>query len=172
MLTTDLSDSQKITVNNAAEHVDHSTLSSGLDLINTSGDAVFEQGDNFTIESAAIIFPESFTIWKKITSSSVYALPSIAIVLTGVNSHTVYPIEVLGPYAALRLPMENYELALNLFVNVVEMGIAEPFTISTSGLYDCPVSMLLAPSALNGKVLTVAPFIKVLHNKPMYTPVP
>lgn len=156
-----------ITVDNSVDYV--SPLPSPLvnvDFVNTNQKKTFAQADNFIIQSVAIILPEFYTVWKDPGIFLQNLLPSIAVILRGVSG-TTYQISVLGSYAAIRVPMENYETACNVFVDVTALGVNEAFTLRSVGIYDCPVSMRLSPAIFNGKEFAIVPYMKVLHNKPL-----
>jgi hypothetical protein len=134
-------------------------------LYNTDLKRTFIQGDNFIIQTAGIVFPENYTIWKDpFLGGSTGVIPSIGIYIRGAVSATVYPIDVLGAFKAIRIPMENFEYALNVFVDTVKMGVNENFYFETTGIFDSAISTKTAPSSFNSQNFAVVPFIKILHN--------
>ena len=133
----------------------------------------FKNGDSFSVLSIGIIFPESFTLAKQIADETLLFYRAT---LLGKTSGLDYNIYALGNYNAIYLPFENFEMALDVFVNVPDqvqvlhpaVKLNEDFSIETNLSGVVNISMLGVPSTLNGKVFTVRNFMKVLHNLPLY----
>jgi hypothetical protein len=142
-----------------------------LAFTNASGKKTFLKGDNFSILSMGFILPEAFTIWKDAAATP---LPSIFLIMKGLVSLNGYKIDAIVENVVL-LPMENYETAIDIFVDCskqVQFGVIpitylnENFTLSTDYTL-IKISMKSVPAALNTKVFPITPFLKIAHNYPM-----
>jgi len=161
------------TSNNAVQKVPALfPLAGDYTLANANAKKKFKNGDSFHILSAGLIIPESFTVWKDPSIS----IPLIGqlLYITGIST-AIYNIDVLGKYSVVFLPMENYEIALDVFVDTQNQVQALHPTVKlnedfylTSGLQFLQISMAGAPAALNGKSFILTPFFKILHNYPMF----
>lgn len=134
--------------------------------------AIFRRHDNFQVLSMGLILPDSFALSSMKESPYNEDSPSGALFLSIVKEDTVSPqyrIPNFGSYG-ISLPMENYEMPLGVFVNVVNIPMDDPFYIfgkyyTASGWPQ--VSMVNVPAAYNGLKLRATLFIKVLHNFPL-----
>jgi hypothetical protein len=173
ILTPDILECPVFVVNNAVDYIAPSipiAPPATYRMKNTSGAAIFTKGDSYRILSAGIIFPESFSIFKRAANS--YALPLLGLLTKGNPTNDVYYNPSFSG-AEIFIPMENFELVLDVFCNCEETyknGIRadnllkENFVI-TAYFGNIDVSMLGVPAALNGKTFYLVPFIKVLHNQ-------
>lgn len=164
------------TVNNAVNFVAVSVVPV-VDPTANNGEqlATFLNGDCFTILSAGFILPEAFTAWRNKADyvAPKLSLPRILIYLKGVTTGFYYSLNVFAADNVF-VPLENLETGLDVFVDVTQLLsntipphlLNENFTIQLS-VQPFNVSMIGAPGVLNGKVLTVLPFIKVAHNFPL-----
>jgi hypothetical protein len=166
---------QKFTVNTAVDYVATAfPAAPPLTLFNANGKGTFTNGDNFSILSAGIIFPEAFTPWKDPADLGILGLPVNNIFIKGASGD-FYHIDVIGDVDNLFLPMENFELNMDIFVkcknqeNIAHPGtfLNENFFLVTDNTNTIKVSMKGIPAALNGKVLSIQPFFKILHNLPL-----
>ena len=141
---------------------------------NASNAFRLKRGDSFSILSAGFILPEGFTQWRD-RGDVLSPLAQYSILLKGVSSGRIFDIDVLGMNRVLFMPLENYEIAVDIFCDVPKqktilapiIPLDEDFSIEAfiSPLY---ISMAGAPSALHGKHLIINSFLKILHNFPMY----
>ena len=161
-------------VNNLVDSVDSVAAAdpTKLQFTNASGEKTLLKGDNFSILSMGFILSEAFTVWK---AAAATPLPSIFLNMKGVTSLNAYKIDALGVENIIHIPMENYETALDLFVDCskqTQFGIIpitylnENFTLNTDYTL-IKISMAGVPAALNGKTFPITPFIKIAHNYPM-----
>lgn len=144
-----------------------------LTLRDGSARAKFQKGDNFSILSAGIVLPEAFTYYRPF-NIQFYGSPQIKLALKGDSSGLGYTLDVLGTGRALNVPMENYEFALDIFINTKNQKTLLPPTIYlnedfsiTYTITNGYVSMAGLPAALNGVSFAIIPFVKILHNKPL-----
>jgi len=162
------------TVNNLVDSVDSVAAAdiTKLSFLNASGEKTLLNGDNFSILSMGFILPEAFTIWK---SALTTPLPSIFLNMKGAVSLNTYKIDALGVENQIMIPMENYETALDIFVDCskqTQFGILPPvylnenFTLNTDYTL-IKISMANVPAGLNGKTFPITPFIKIVHNYTM-----
>jgi hypothetical protein len=132
----------------------------------------FQQADNFEVLSAGFAYPFSSQ-----RHFEVNGLPPLSIVILAKGKTTgyTYPFKNLGSNSGVNIPIENYDMSINIFMDVQNLPAqggnllnAEKFSIF-GGLIAASeyVSMVGVPSALNGLVLPIVPFIKVKHNFPL-----
>jgi hypothetical protein len=166
---------QKFTVNTAVDYV--ATAFPAVPpylLFNANGLASFINGDNFSILSAGLVFPESFTPWKDPADLGILGLPVDNIFIQGISAD-FYHIDVIGKVDNLFVPMENFELNTDVFVrckkqeNVAHPGtfLNENFYLVTDNSNTIKISMKNVPAAFNGKIFSITPFFKILHNFPL-----
>jgi hypothetical protein len=145
-------------------------------LINASAKNIFPAGDSFSILSAGLILPESFTIFKD-PAIATYQLISFRISLEGISTDE-YKIDIFGgANPNIFIPMENFELSLDMFLDVTKQANLTPppghlpfltenfkiwFTINS-----LQISMKNIPAAYNTKSYYISPFFKILHNYPL-----
>lgn len=135
--------------------------------VNGDDHSVFSANDHFTILSIGYVLPESFQLWR---NQAEMVIPSLDIYLKGNTDGFSYYLP--GAYREIKVPLDNFETAIDLFVNLkdtVKAGGGAPlldqkFSI-VIGLKNVAVSMVSQPSAYNGKTMVIIPFVKVLHNQ-------
>lgn len=137
-----------------------------------SGASNFARGDNFTLLSVGYFIPERFVLHNYMTTGTSDDTTPI-IQLQGWPLGAGIPISLfnVGVNGGIRLPMPNYEFSMGVFVDVEANNFVQPtfqltsvFPLISGG--DSPqVSMVDVPAALNGLVIRIIPFIKVLHNQ-------
>jgi len=161
-------------VNNAVDFVTPTNPAVPNDkLYNASSKDVFQNGDSFSLLSAGIILPEAFTFWKD-PAALALALPVISLFCFGATTGLGYTIDSLGKKQTFFIPMENYEIALDVFVDsrkqtqilAPTVTLNENFSLK-SALANVKISMQNIPAALNGKTFILVPFFKILHNFPL-----
>jgi hypothetical protein len=146
-------------------------------LVSGGGKKRFTAGDNFTVLSAGYVLPESFGMAKAPVNTH-QAAPALAI---GIQAYTGGSIYFLPNFQVdgVQLPLENYEIPLNIFVDVMNIsdGVGgypfrtTKFNLPTyllgldaqNNLYP-QVSMVGVPAILNGTVQNAILFVKILHN--------
>lgn len=133
-------------------------------LVDGDGNAWLHAKDNFLVLSVGITLPYLFGFADRCPCVQLGWIDSIG--GTGVFS--------LGALdGRLRLPLENYELAMNtvLAYPVPSNSIKLYLNIHGEG-YDpntnIRISMINAPAALNGVTLPVTAWMKIVHNDRMY----
>jgi hypothetical protein len=158
-----------ITVNNAVNKV-AITYAGGSDptLINGYGQSTFARGDNFIVLSIGIVLPLSFQLHRQ---NDVAASPLI-LSFYGKALAKLYYFREFNPGGAgyVALPMENYETSLGVFVDIQNQDVNtgsyiknSVFTLQYGIAGTSNVSMSGVPTALNGTVQRLVPFVKVLH---------
>lgn len=178
ILSTQIQNGAQFTVNTAVNSVDlvpsfpgnPQTLFAGSGTVGGGGN-LFSEGDNFTILSAGYHMPENFVMAQyEIAGGGEYPFPIMFLRGAVTGGGPILPITQFGNNGNLRFPFENYEMSLNTFVDPVKRGlVGGDFELQilfplTSGADSPQVSMINVPAALNGVVIYVTPFIKVLHN--------
>lgn len=175
IITVQRDKSQYFTVNNAAAagYIDLlEPAAPDYTLSNPIGRKRFREGDAFSILSSGIIIPEFFQVWKQADLIGLQPLLINKLLLKGLSG-VYYKIDVLGTDSDYYLPMENYELSLDIFVDLPKQlspaGVpcTEAFNLLTYKS-DALISMQMVPAAYNGKKFLFSPFFKILHNFPMY----
>jgi hypothetical protein len=164
------------TVNNAAVggYVGVNNGVATTNLENAYAKNIFSKGDSFTVLSAGLIIPESFTLWKD-PALNFSSLPKTNLSPFGLVSSSLYNFPNFQSSLQF-LPMENYECAMDVFFDCssavpivgVQTLLTENFNlvcnVATVNLF---ISMAGVPAALNGKVYQVVPFYKILHTLPL-----
>ena len=133
----------------------------------------FQQADNFEILSLGFAYPFSF---QRHFELGVVSNPlSFIVIAKGKTTGYNFIFSNLGSNAGVNIPMENYDMSISIFMDVQNLPAqggnllnAEKFAIF-GGLVSASefVSMVGAPSALNGIGLPIVPFIKIKHNFPL-----
>jgi hypothetical protein len=129
---------------------------------------IVQKGDNFRFISCGFICQESFTIFKRATVES---LPLFGVLIRGSPSTDIY-FNPSFSGSEFFLPMENYELVLDVFCNCADTykGGAPANNLQKENFYftyysgGIDVSMMNVPAAFSGKTFYIVPFIKLLHN--------
>lgn len=168
--------SPQFTVNLAVDFVGLTSAAGGggtyKTLENAAGNSEFQNGDNFSILSTGFVLPDCFTIYKD--TSNTTPLIYSAIILKGKTTGAGYTIDVLGFGSGINVPMENFELALDVFCDCKKqkaytapnLWLNENFYLQNFPISQ-RISMLGIPSAYNGKTFYCSPFFKILHNFPL-----
>jgi len=139
----------------------------------------FQKRDNIRLLTAGFYIPESFTLssqWDGQVSPAHKVSTSIAAnelminVLKSDNSTSV-PLPGLGARGVIGLPFANYETAFDIFSDMSKPAIvpllADNEYFLTAQLFLADVSMIGVPTLLNGQVIRIVPFIKILHTLPI-----
>ena len=161
-------DSPSFTVDTTKDYIHLDAVNKRLR--NSNGSDTLKSYDPFSILSAGFILPEMFTPWKN-AAANLFPLPIVGINIIDDNG-ALYLIDVIGnngdPSNGTRIfiPLENYEIALDVFVDVKRLKVTADYGIYS--FLDLDISMKNIPAALNGKVLYASPFIKILHNFQMF----
>jgi hypothetical protein len=136
---------------------------------NGAGNNVFTRGDSLRILSIGIRIPESFTVFNILANPP---FPYLTVVPEGVITGDLFTNPNFSGTTQI-LPMENYELVIDAFLNCRESLdtivpgrtlLDENFYLRVYPAYAFDVSMLGVPDSLNGKRFYVMPFIKVSHS--------
>lgn len=135
----------------------------------------FEHGECFNILSAGLIMPDSFVLTNY--SHAVGTIPVPLMGLRGTTRSGGFDTDItpFGNSGHIRVPFENYEISLGVFVDSAKLLLDEDFKLSvrvpfTSGIADYPqVSMLNVPAAVDGEIYYVIPFVKIEHNNEILT---
>jgi hypothetical protein len=138
-------------------------------LKNAIGNSIFQNGDSFSLLTAGLVLPESFTQYKDVDALTQSCIKLIFF-LTGASGKN-YTLDTLGQQAQIPLPHENYETAFDIFINAKkqtqllhpEIVLNEEFFLQLI-IDDIMISMAGIPAALDGKTLAIVPYIKILHN--------
>jgi hypothetical protein len=75
-----------------------------------------------------------------------------------------------GSGGSLLLPLENYEMPINNFINMKDnfgTGTPEPFILYAALTQGQKISMTGIPVALHGTTQKIKVFLKILHNIPL-----
>lgn len=183
ILTSKGNGGQQFTVNTALPPAGQTIATHGsFECDNMEGKSLFQQGDNIAIISAGIIMPESFMFGNiGFGPAPLYALPKLRFYFYTEPAHVTYYPAMAGSVGDFYVPIENYEYVLNNYIDVTK----GPFRDSVGGLHTSipgnftiylsidpatvKVSMVNVPAVLNGQIMRITPFIKILHNLPMIT---
>ena len=138
-------------------------------LKNAIGNSIFQNGDSFSLLTAGLVLPESFTQYKDVDALTQSCIKLIFF-LTGASGEN-YTLDTLGQQAQIPLPHESYETAFDIFINAKkqtqllhpEIVLNEEFFLQLI-IDDIMISMAGIPAALDGKTLAIVPYIKILHN--------
>jgi hypothetical protein len=144
-------------------------------LVNASGQNQFQAGDNFTLLSAGIFIPYSFSPYVISADAAVSNRLKLEIVDGDGN---VYSLPELGADSKIHIPLENYETALGIFIPVLPKARRTTGEILTGPFYiryaieGLIISLIGCPRDFDTKEIPVFPYIKVLHNLPLATGTP
>lgn len=138
---------------------------------NASNKGIFLNGDNLTIVSAGFILPEAFTFYKNPAQLSFYSFLLSQLAIKGISGD-IFKIDVLGTMAGVYIPLENYEISINTFVDLTKqkrvvaphIKLNENFSLFTVIADTLKISMKAIPATYDGKTFIVSPFFKILHN--------
>ena len=172
---------QKFTVNTALPPAGLPIATNGsFECDNSEQKSLFARGDNIAIISAGIILPESFILGNiGFGAAPLAALPRINIYFYTEPAHVKYYPIIGGATGNFSIPIENYEYVLNNFIDVTK----GPFITGGGATVDeipgnftvylsidpgtVKISMVNVPAILNGVVMRITPFIKIMHNIPL-----
>lgn len=169
ILTPDNDNLPYFTVNTAVKYVNVASIT-GFGSPMSCGNAAykkFTRGDNFIILSAGYFIPERFTIFEYTdVLTTKYSAPIMGL-LAKVGG-LYLPVNTFGNGGYLKIPFPNYEFSLGTFVDT-ELNNFTTSTFELSLYFTMPsdmlsISMIDVPAALNGEVIKITPFIKILHN--------
>lgn len=142
----------------------------------------FQAGDNFVVVSAGFVLPESFALAQG-PANLVQNNPSITIGAQVLAGGAIYYLQNFST-TGIMMPIENYELPANIFVDIVSVNNGAtppvyPFRLAgfnliglftgldeTNSIYP-QVSMVGVPASLNATRQHLTMFIKVVHNFPL-----
>lgn len=139
-------------------------------LENASGANQFQAGDNFSILSAGIIIPYSFTPYVSNTENAAANRLKIQIDDTAGRA---YSLPELGAESQVHIPLENYEVGLGIFIPVVTKTRDNGGQLLTGNfllryaITGMVISMLSVPLDFAGMSIPVFPYLKIIHNFPM-----
>jgi hypothetical protein len=169
ILTLEPASCPKFTVDIEAEYVATSMVNAYL--INASSKRIFQAGDNFTILSFGILIPGAFSMVVDLNES---IANTMELKLVKEDATSTYNILPLSTYSTIFIPLDNFENVINTFVDLKRnLAYAGGADVPFSGNFKLDlsilayISMLGIPASLDGKIISVAPFVKILHNLPM-----
>jgi len=174
----------QFTVNTAVNSVDLSRIPTGA-LSDTwlcaavSGGArrnAFVMGDSFVVLTMGYVLPDGFCMAMPPANSEQYFL-SLALGLQLTITDPVHFLPNFYTYGVM-IPMENYEMPANIFVDVNSIGSPTyPYRTSNFhvvGIVRYPdddtgplrpqVSMIGVPNTLDGQTFKANIFVKIVHN--------
>lgn len=137
-------------------------------LHNQSGKTNFALNDNFRILSMGFVFPEGF-VFTSVAANTYAGAGAIYLRYWGISGANAGFLRETGDQGT-GIPIENYEMPLDVFVNINDYALGEKFSLEASynppgnGAINMYVSMVNAPALLNGTTQTCTLFVKVLHN--------
>lgn len=178
IMTTAVDRGAQFTVNIAVPSVPLIQVPAAIPILfSASGISTFVQGDNFIVLSGGYFIPESFSL-ANYDSPSVpannMAVPQMWLTAYGLTTTLQHSIGAFGYNGRIRIPFPNYEFSIGTFVNVINnvSPINENFQLqldfpSYPGAEQANISMQNVPAGLDGQVIYVTPFLKVLHNLPL-----
>lgn len=139
---------------------------------NSNTDYKFQNGDNLILLSAGFILPECFVMAdtpKAGTSIAANEMQLFVYKGTSLIPPHVGLLPGVGNRGVVVLPMENYEIALNIFCDMSTLLTAlAGATFAIQGTcYLNNISMQNIPVGLDGTTQHIIPFIKVLHSLPI-----
>lgn len=123
----------------------------------------FVAGDNFTVLSCGFIIPPELSLYFGTGS----ALNDPLFILTYNIGGADLPVQQFGSSATMKMFAGNYEMSVGTYINIVSQTKTHNFQLKVA-LANVNISMLNIPAALNTKVFNIMPFMKILHNSPMY----
>lgn len=131
----------------------------------------FQRGDNFTILSVGVFVPERFMIWGYPDASGVKRSAPL-MQLNGTLGGGLTPIFTFGNVGDMKIPFQNYEFSIGVFNDAEQLGLTDA-SFELSMLYPViantlSISMIDVPAAMNGLTFKIVPFIKVVHNFPLF----
>jgi len=142
-------------------------------LQNAGGATKFKKGDNFAIISAGVRLPEGFQLCQ--TNKPLILELLTALSIKGVAGGLQYFPDVLSSNGLINLPLDNFELSIDVFCDVTKQAAAlAPHALLNEDFYlqaftiQSDISMLAVPAAFNGKKFFCYPFFKILHNFQMF----
>jgi hypothetical protein len=172
VLTLPLAQTPRVTIDTTGPDSVLATFPAGNGrLINFAGKQKFQAGDSFKLLSLGIIMPEATTLFKGILW---LPLPYMQLSAVGFVSTEAYSNPNFSS-GQLFLPSENMEFVVNTFYDCKEsFQMAFPtIPLTTEQFYligsigNINVSMLGIPASMNGKVLMIGMFFKILHTLPL-----
>jgi len=131
----------------------------------------FQRGDNFTILSVGVFVPERFCIWDYPDVSGIKR-SSPLMQLNGTLGGGLTPIFTFGNIGDMKIPFQNYEFSIGVFNDTERLGLIDA-SFELSMLYPVvantlSISMVDVPAVMNGLIFRIVPFIKVIHNFPLF----
>jgi hypothetical protein len=134
----------------------------------TTGNGLFQRGDNIIILSAGYIMPESFVM----ANQSGKPAAAISLVAQKNISGANILVEPFGNAGQIAIPFANYEMSIGVFIDTERLLIDDDFYMCSvfpggSLTVEPEISMINVPASLNGITMEAFPFIKVLHNIPL-----
>jgi hypothetical protein len=172
VMTLPLAQTPRVTIDTTGPDFVAATFPGGNGrLINFPGKQKFQAGDSFKLLSLGLVMPESTTLSKGILW---LPLPYMSLQAEGAVSTEIYSSPNFSG-GQLFIPSENMELVLNTFYDCKDsFQVAHPTIYLTSEQFyligsigNINVSMLGIPVSMNGKVLTIGMFYKILHTLPL-----
>lgn len=145
-------------------------------LQNANGNTMFQYADSLVLLSAGLVFPEAFVMYIDGSNfpyfTFAYSVPRVP------PPNDNYSIPSLAGGNVI-IPMENYEVAVDSFIDVTNCPHVPPLHPQTYmhenarlllGVLGAWASMYNVPASLNGTTQYVMPFIKIRHTIPIFTP--
>lgn len=146
-------------------------------LYNSGNFAKFTKGDSFSILTAGFVIPEAFTLFRD-ENDTTHPNPILPLLIESAVGTNLYVMDTLPRFigtesqSVLMLPMENYEHAIDVFVDVPNQllfngggaKLNEDFVLCGGQIVFGRISMAGIPDNFDGRKFIIVPFIKILHN--------
>lgn len=155
-------DTSLFTVNTAVNSVT-AAGAVGDGILSDAGDLpFFQQGDTIRILSIGYVLPYSFVLGQIPGAIPLFDMAEISL---------RYQLRAGGPFlslpvmssGSLYVPYGMYELALDVFADLSQVG--DDYQLGAKFVDTKPeISMINAPAGLDGLVLSIPIWVKVLHN--------
>lgn len=160
-------DSPYFIVNTSAKSVALMPSENDCVLYNATGRSYLRKGDSFLIQSLGFLLPDGFVL----AGSPTNTYNTIFRLYPDDSSGTSKRFgELSGGQEDIFIPIENTDMFLNLYIDVTAAQLTvQSFQLKTNILGGQNVSMLGAPTSINGDTYKVKIFMKILHTIAMDT---
>lgn len=171
ILNLKITESPNFVVNTAINSVSLNNCGTQFIFRNASNKRWFHQGDNIIILSVGFYLPESFVMAQRPAAGLNRALFEFTLGSDDTSLANYRPADAFGGSGNIFIPFPNYEMSIGTYIDAELYLQADDYVlIGTFGNNANPIeiSMINVPAALNGDTIYLTPWIKVLHNKPMF----
>lgn len=167
-------DCPSVTLNVAVNYVQIPNSVAPVQLVNSDPTLnYFQSGDNINLLSMGYYVPAGLAFWGpdgaigRVSPMAVARLSAY-----GFTTATTFYLTQFGSNGRVKIPGPNSEISLGGFFNSYDnlgdqkfrLEVEFPFDAATDAFY---VSMGGLPPPMNGEVVYIVPFIKVMHTLPM-----